>query len=164
MSITSAAVDRFDRVDDLLPVVAAGGVDDDVAQARLAVDLDEVDGAHDAAGVADRAGDLPEHAGSVVELDADREAILGARRGAHGNTCSPVVGGSAMLGGISRGTRVPRAPAAAASHGDTGAPAAPRGLVECSAMAAETKARAGAEKRTPAGAQRGAGGERRACS
>ena len=77
------AVDRFDRGDDLLPVVAAGGVHDDVAQAVLAVGLDEVDGADHAAGVADRSGDLPEDAGSVAELDADGQAILRAWGGAH---------------------------------------------------------------------------------
>ena len=49
------AVDRADRREDALPVVAAGGVDDDVAHAVAGVDLDEVHRADDPAGLADRA-------------------------------------------------------------------------------------------------------------
>ena len=47
------------------------------------VDLDEVDGADRAAGLADRARDLAEHPGQVVDLDAQREAVLGAGCGGH---------------------------------------------------------------------------------
>ena len=77
------AGERVDRRDDLLPVVSAGGVHNDVAQAVAAVDLHQVDGADDAAGLADRAGQQPEHALRVVDLDADREAVLRAWGGAH---------------------------------------------------------------------------------
>ena len=64
-------------------MLAPGGVDDDVAHAVAAVDLNQVDCADDPAGLADRAGDVPEDALGIVELDADREAVLGAWRGAH---------------------------------------------------------------------------------
>ena len=60
--------------------------------AVAAVDLDQVDRADHPAGLADRAGQLPEHARRVVELDADRETVLRAWGGAHG-------GGSSVVGG-----------------------------------------------------------------
>ena len=49
------ALDRVDRLQDLLPVVAPGGVDDHVAQAVAAVDLDQVHRADDPSGLADGA-------------------------------------------------------------------------------------------------------------
>ncbi len=55
VSITSAPSTARDRREDALPVLAAGRVDDDVAQAVAAVDLHQVDGPDDAAGLADRA-------------------------------------------------------------------------------------------------------------
>ena len=50
----------------------------------LAVHLDQVDGADRPAGVADRARDLAEHPRSMVDLDPEGEAVLGARRAGHG--------------------------------------------------------------------------------
>ena len=79
-----SAVGRLDRRDDAVPVLAVGGVDDDVAQAVAAVDLDEVDRSDHRTGVADRRGHQSKDALCVVELDADGEAILRARCGAHG--------------------------------------------------------------------------------
>ena len=61
------------------PVVGVGGLDGDVADRVIARDLYEVDGADRAAGVADRAGDLPEHPGAVIDLDAQRQAVLSTR-------------------------------------------------------------------------------------
>ncbi len=72
------ALHRADRGDDLLPVVLAGGVDDDVADRVPGVDLDRVDGHDDPTGVADRAGQVRERARGLVELDADRQAELRA--------------------------------------------------------------------------------------
>jgi hypothetical protein len=77
------AVEPLDRVDDPLPVLLAGGVNDDVAQALAAVDLDQVNRADEAPGLADRRREHPEHAGRVVDLDAHRETVLGAGRAAH---------------------------------------------------------------------------------
>ena len=71
------AVDAVDRGDDLAAVLVAGGVDRDVAQRVAALERDEVDGADRAAGVADRARDLAEHARAVVDLDAERQGVLG---------------------------------------------------------------------------------------
>ena len=91
--------DRVDRLDDVAPVLARPGVDDDVPQAAGAVHLDDVDGAHDAARGADLAGDGAERVLGAVELDADRDAVLGARCCAH----FMVLPGSwrqEMLGGI----------------------------------------------------------------
>ena len=68
---------RLDGGDDLLDVVGARGVDGDVADLLALLDADEVDRAQVAAGLADRAGDLGERAGAVVEMDAQR----GAERG-----------------------------------------------------------------------------------
>ena len=48
------------------------------------VERDEVDGADRAAGVADRAGDLAEHSGAVVDLDADGQGVLRGRGSSHG--------------------------------------------------------------------------------
>ena len=58
--------------DDLLDVVGARGVDRDVAHLLALLDADEVDRAEAAAGVADRARDLGERAGPVVEMHAQR--------------------------------------------------------------------------------------------
>ena len=82
--MTWRAVDRVDGGDDLRAVLVAGGVDGDVAQRVAAVEADQVDGADRAAGVADRARDLAEHAGAVVDLDADRQGVLGGGRSRHG--------------------------------------------------------------------------------
>src|SRR6185312_9561628 len=72
-----------DRRQDPIPVVLAGGVHDDVAQRSGGGALEHVDRADDPAGVADRAGHATEHARAVVELHAYRQAVLGARCGAH---------------------------------------------------------------------------------
>ena len=77
------ARERVDHRQDAVPVRAPGGVDDDVAHALAAVDLDEVDGADHAPGLADRGGEVAEHALSVRDLHADRQAVLRARCGAH---------------------------------------------------------------------------------
>ena len=77
------AVDGVDRLDDLAAVLVARGVDGDVAQRVAALERDEVDGADRAAGVADRARDLAEHAGAVVDLDADRQGVLCGGRAGH---------------------------------------------------------------------------------
>ena len=55
-----------------------------MSRTQALADLDEVDRADRPAGVADRARDLPEHARAVVDLDADGQAVLGGRGGAHG--------------------------------------------------------------------------------
>ena len=64
----------LDCGDDLLDVVGARGVDRDVADLLSLLDANEVDRAQVAAGLADRAGDLGERAGAVVEMDAQRGA------------------------------------------------------------------------------------------
>src|SRR6202050_4205642 len=99
------ADERADRREDLLPVGPAGGVDHDVAQAVVAVGLDQVDRADDAARLSDRGGEQPEDALGVIELDADRKAILGAWCCAHWEALL----GSwrlRMLGGIDAGPRL----------------------------------------------------------
>ena len=87
VSTTVGAVDRVDRRDDLRAVLVAGGVDRDVAQRVAAVERDEVDRADRAAGVADGGRDLAEHAGPVVDLDADRQGVLCGGRSGHGGAC-----------------------------------------------------------------------------
>ena len=72
------ALHRLDRGEDLLPVLLAGGVDDDVAHAVIGVDLDGVHRHDDPLGLSDRAGQLRERARGVVDLDANRQAVLGA--------------------------------------------------------------------------------------
>ena len=81
------ALDLVDGGDDLGAVLVAGGVDGDVAQRVAAGEADEVDGADRAADVADGARDLPQHAGAVVDLDADRQGVLGGGRSRHGGGC-----------------------------------------------------------------------------
>ena len=56
----------------------SAGLDGDVADRVRALDLNEVDGADRAAGLADRARDLAEHPGPVIDLDPEGEAVLGA--------------------------------------------------------------------------------------
>ena len=77
------ALDRVDGLEDRLPVGLVARVDGDVAQRAAVVDLDQVDGADLAAGAADRADDLAERAGAVLDLDADREGVLGGGGGGH---------------------------------------------------------------------------------
>ncbi len=84
--------DGVDRRDDLVPVLPPGGVDDDVTKALTGVGLDDVNGHHDAAGLADRARRAAEDALVVVELHADRQAVLRAWGCAHFSGSS-VVGG-----------------------------------------------------------------------
>jgi hypothetical protein len=60
----------LDRGDDLLDVVGARSVDGDVADLLSLLDANEVDCAQVAACLADRAGDLGERAGAVVEMNA----------------------------------------------------------------------------------------------
>ena len=67
------ALHRFDRRDDPLPVLLARCVDDDVAQAVVAVHLDQVDRADHPAGLRDRARQLPERPERVVDPNADGE-------------------------------------------------------------------------------------------
>jgi hypothetical protein len=78
------ALDGVDGGGDRLPLLLVGGVDGDVAQQLVLRDLDEVDGADDPAGLADRARYLTEHARAVGDLDADGQRVLGRRRDAHG--------------------------------------------------------------------------------
>ena len=78
----------FDRRDDLRPVLAIGSIDDDVAQALRPIDLDQVDRADHSACLADRPRERPQRAMDVVDLHANREAVLRARRGAHRSGCS----------------------------------------------------------------------------
>ncbi|HVR05428.1 MAG TPA: hypothetical protein VMS02_05255 [Solirubrobacteraceae bacterium] len=60
-------------------MLLADGVNHDVAQAVGGVDLDGVDRPDAAARLADGSGDRPEQSAlGVVELDADRQAVLGA--------------------------------------------------------------------------------------
>ena len=77
------AVDASTAATICAAVLVAGGVDGDVAQRVAALERDEVDGADRAAGVADRARDLAEHAGAVVDLDAERQGVLGRGRAGH---------------------------------------------------------------------------------
>ena len=77
------AVDRVDGGDDRAAMLVARRVDGDVAQRVAALERDEVDGADRAAGVPDRARDLAEHAGPVVDLDAERQGVLGGGRAGH---------------------------------------------------------------------------------
>jgi hypothetical protein len=54
-----------------------------MSRIRLLADLDEVDRADAAAGVADRARDAPEHARLVVDLHPQGQAVLGGGCAAH---------------------------------------------------------------------------------
>ena len=83
--------DRFDRGDDLVPVLLTRSVDDDVAHAVALVHLDQIDRADDAAGLRDRGGQQAERAVRVVEPDADSQAVLRDGCGAHCG-CSSVDG------------------------------------------------------------------------
>ncbi|CAB4874857.1 unannotated protein [freshwater metagenome] len=71
------AIDRADRRQNVVPVLGSARVDRDVAYDPAGGGLDEVDRADLASRVADRGRNLAEHAGAVVELDADRDAELG---------------------------------------------------------------------------------------
>jgi len=55
------------------------GLEGQVANDRLLADLDQVDRADVAAGLADRGGDFAEHAGLVLDLEPDRERVTGRR-------------------------------------------------------------------------------------
>ena len=73
----------------IAPVIAAqvglvGAERRDVAHGAPVVDRDQVDRADRSARLADRARYAAEHPRAVRDLDADREAVLGARRGGHG--------------------------------------------------------------------------------
>ena len=59
------AGDRLDRLEDPAPVFAVGRVHHDVSDAGARVGLDQIDSRHHAAGLADRARDLPHRAGGV---------------------------------------------------------------------------------------------------
>jgi hypothetical protein len=74
------SADRADRAQDLLPGLGAVGVDRELAHplALGAGARDEVDRRERPAGLGDRAGDPPEGLLARVELDADRDAVLGA--------------------------------------------------------------------------------------
>src|SRR5262249_60765304 len=69
-----------DPVDDLLAVLLVARLERQVARDRRLADLDQVDGADIAAGLADGRGDLPQHAGLVRDLEPDGKAITGAGR------------------------------------------------------------------------------------
>ena len=75
------AVDRVDRLADLLRVLLARGLDRDVAQRVAALEPDQVYRADAPAGLADGRGDAAEHAGAVVDLDAEDDRVLGGNRG-----------------------------------------------------------------------------------
>ncbi len=69
------------------PVGRVAGLDGDVADRVRALDLHEVDRADRPARLTDRARDLSEHPRQVVDLHAQREAVLSARGRRHGGGC-----------------------------------------------------------------------------
>jgi hypothetical protein len=77
------ALDGADRGGDGFPVRLAGGVDGDVAKRVRIVDRDQVDRADRAAGLADRAGDAAEHAGTMGDADPEDEGVLRGGVGGH---------------------------------------------------------------------------------
>src|SRR5205814_680434 len=105
--------DRVDRGDDRVPLLGPAGIDRDVAQRVGVVDPDEVDRADGPAGGADRAGHQPEHPGLVLDLDADRQRVLGGRRGGH-------AGASASGSGVSSASSPRRGRAASAGSTTSG--------------------------------------------
>ena len=70
-------LELVERRGDRAPLLGPGGVDRDVADELVVLEVDDVDRADHAAGSPDRTGDAPEHAGLVADLDADRERVLG---------------------------------------------------------------------------------------
>ncbi len=77
------ALDPVHGVGEPWPIIGGAGRDGDVADGVIVVDLDEVDRTDRAAGGADRARNLAQHSGALVDLDAQREAVLGAGGGGH---------------------------------------------------------------------------------
>src|SRR5687768_262 len=71
------AFDGAQPLDDLLAVPLVAGLERQVARDRGLADGDDVDGADVAAALADRRGDLAEHAGLVPDLEPDRETVAG---------------------------------------------------------------------------------------
>src|SRR6185503_4782432 len=74
---------------DLLAVLAVPGLDRDVPDDASPLGLDQVHGADVAAGLADRGGNAPEHARTVLDLEPEGEAIAGARGDGHHVTSEP---------------------------------------------------------------------------
>jgi hypothetical protein len=68
------AVHRLHRLHDRVGVLRVRRLEGDVADLRAAVDADEVDRVEQAAGVADRGGEVGEGPGAVLEADADGDA------------------------------------------------------------------------------------------
>jgi len=74
------AADPADALDDLLAVPFIASLEGQVTGDRRLANLDEVDRADVAAGLADGRGDLSEHTGPVGDLEPDRQAVARAGR------------------------------------------------------------------------------------
>jgi hypothetical protein len=75
------ALDASRRRDDPLGVLQIGGVDDELARDRAVARADQVDRPDVAAYLADGGGEAPEQVARLgLDLDADGDAVLGARR------------------------------------------------------------------------------------
>src|SRR5262249_19732347 len=99
-----------DRAQDLLPVLGAVRIDRELAHA-LALRAragDQVDGLKGAAGLRDLSGELAERLLARIELDADRDAVLGG-----GGHSAPIIGRGARPASLPR----PATLAAAAQAG-----------------------------------------------